>query len=168
MNKEQFLGASLHTGLKFDIKSDLYPYPTLVGIRKACLEFNYHGVYLSFQKDFVGVPVARPLSDLTKPIVHNGETFVPIVELAKMASLKLKWVVTFEDGQCYIGTDVYQKQYTFFYSISEQSFYINSIRDMKHTPYQFKLFQKLIEWHFNIMDESEPFIPVTEEFNPYK
>ena len=27
---------------------------------------------------------------------------------------------------------------------------------------------KLIEWHFNLMDESEPFTPVTNEFNPYK
>ena len=34
--------------------------------------------------------------------------------------------------------------------------------------YQIDLFLKLIEWHFNLMDESEPFISVTEEFNPYK
>jgi hypothetical protein len=28
--------------------------------------------------------IARPLSDLTREITHNGETFVPIVEMAKM------------------------------------------------------------------------------------
>ena len=116
------------------------------------------------------MPILRPL-DLTKEIEHGGEKFVPIVELAKIASSKLKWAVAFKDGQCYIGTDVYQKQYTFFYSVYEQSFYINSIRDMKHTPYQFKLFQKLIEWHFdicNLISKNQAIDINTLETNPYK
>ena len=32
-------------------------------------------------------PILRPMSDLTKEISHKGETFVPIVELAKLLDL---------------------------------------------------------------------------------
>lgn len=150
MNKKEFLGASLHTGLKFDIKSDLYPYPALVGIRKDYLEFNYCGVYLSFQKDFVGVPIVRPLSDLTKPITHNGETFVPIAKLFKMPDSEVDIVSASEECVQFIN-----KRTRCHYS-----FYVATIRLTEALM--------LIEWHFNLMDESEPFIPVTDEFNPYK
>lgn len=64
MNKQLFLAMSLRCGLKFDIQSDLYKYPTLTGIRRDYLEFNYHGTYLSFHNDFIGKPILRPLSDL--------------------------------------------------------------------------------------------------------
>lgn len=46
------------------------------------------------------MPVLRPLSDLTKPITHNGETFVPIERLKSLedyvfgddAFLSLYWM----------------------------------------------------------------------------
>ncbi len=81
MDKQLFLAISLRFGLKFDIKSDLYQYPTLTGIRRDYLEFNYHGTYLSFHKDFIGKPILRPLSDIKKEIEHNGEKFIPSVTL---------------------------------------------------------------------------------------
>jgi len=189
MDKEQFLGASLRTGLKFDIKSDLYPYPTLIGIRKDYLEFNYHGVYLSFQKDFVGVPIARPLSDLNKPITHNGETFVPIIKLLEMeqslgltyATLNMKVTeVSCNKSDKFSTHNVeYTEPYTnmddgiITFSYSEQFRRFGKVmshpyRQPLGVGYQIDLFLKLIEWHFNLMDKSETFIPVTDEFNPYK
>ena len=64
MNKTQFLSMALPHDIKFDIQSDIYKYPVMQGLRKDYIEFNYHGTYLSFHKDFIGKPVLRPLSDL--------------------------------------------------------------------------------------------------------
>jgi hypothetical protein len=33
-------------------------------------------------------PLLRPLSDLTKPITHNGETFVPLLKLGEILGFK--------------------------------------------------------------------------------
>lgn len=81
MNKTQFLSMALPHGIKFDIYSDLYKYPVMQGLRKNYIEFNYHGTYLSFHKDFIGKPILRPLSDIKKEILHNGEKFIPSVTL---------------------------------------------------------------------------------------
>jgi hypothetical protein len=40
----------------------------------------------------LGKPILRPLSDLYKPITHDGEEIIPIMELAKMACPYLNWV----------------------------------------------------------------------------
>lgn len=75
MNKEQFLAMSLPYKLKF-IGSEhsvftmdgFYPPKSL-----HFLETNRYD-YFHFNE----MPILHPLSDLTKPITHNGETFVPI------------------------------------------------------------------------------------------
>jgi hypothetical protein len=37
------------------------------------------------------VPILRPLSDLYRPITHNGKESVPIVELAKIMNPQIDW-----------------------------------------------------------------------------
>ena len=141
MKKEQFLGASLHTGLCVlsDCDFDNNDFDEVVLYKS----HHYNEEFEDFNEiSDIQIPILRPLFDLTKPITHNGETFVPIVELAK------------------IGDTTYDKLI-----ISNLKFDYRFV-NLDYLPVW--IYRKFIEWHFNLMDESEPFIPVTEEFNPYK
>jgi hypothetical protein len=71
------LAPYLPYGLKFSVNSVLYPKITMTGFRELYVYGNYHGTNLSFMYGFVK-PILRPLSDLTKEITHNGQTFVPM------------------------------------------------------------------------------------------
>lgn len=143
MNKQEFLGASLHTGLYVGQHrcGKIEPYP-LYGMKHvrnvdkiSCyIDDKEHGDYQNSWIDGV-TPILRPLSAITKPITHNGETFVPIDMFTPSDAVDIKMAST----NCEL--------------IKFLSFYI---------------IEQLIEWHFNLMDKSEPFIPVTSEFNPYK
>lgn len=178
MNKEQFLCASLHTGLHCE------KYGLIIGIYDLagwCIKYM-DGNFAKNATLSCVIPIARPLSDLAKEIEHNGEKFVPIVELAKIADVNVTdsfkcvsvgnhYGVRFkdEDDEC-----VFYE--IFAYSTETNSFSFQSIegediineRQIGLAQNQLQCFQKLIEWHFDLMDESEPFITVTEEFNPYK
>ena len=140
-------------------------------------------------KEFSNVtPILHPLSDLTKEITHKGETFIPIVELLKMEqSLGLKYArinhnVTKIDTHESSEGNTYQVEYTEPYSNMEDGLIQFSYSEryrrfgkVMFKPYrqalgvgfQFDMFQKLIEWHFNLMDESELFIDVNTIENPY-
>ena len=174
MNKQQFLGVSLHTGLKVKYITDrIKPYSSV----KYEAEFEC-GRYIPIES----TPILRPLSDLIKPITHNGETFVPLVELAKIADMNVTddfkcvehhnaWGARFKDEDdegVFYEILSYSSNTNSFSTQTIQCEDIISERVLEMTFNQLQLFQKLIEWHFNLMDESEPFIPVTEEFNPYK
>jgi len=177
MDKKQFLGVNLLSDLKFidtfrntvhlltgvqtDINSSIY-----------CGGIYSHGVYMSWENC---TPILHHISDLYKSITHNGETFIPIVELARLAYSKLNWNCGIEEDingiKCFLYSKSGKKEYRFLYCESEQSFSTVSIpqNETKYVPYQLQLFQKLISWHFNLMYESEPFIDVNSlPENPYK
>jgi hypothetical protein len=143
MNKIEYIAMSLPYNLKFDIKSELYPYPTLIGIRKDHLEFNYHGSYLSFHKDFSGIPVLRPLSDLNKEM-QDGRTYLQYFEC----------MFDFEsDKTCPIRM------------------YINSGWTTTINELPFEMVIKLVEWHFDIcglIEKGEAIDVTTLEHNPYE
>lgn len=177
MNKKEFLGASLHAGLK--VKN--VDCETILNV----FGFDAFGdVTTQLGKtpiQYISI-IARPLSDLIKPITHNGETFVPLVELAKIADMSVTtdfkcaehhnaWGVRFrnEDDECVFYEILsYSSNTNSFSTQTIKGEDIISERVLKMTYNQLQLFQKLIEWHFNLMNESEPFIPVTNKFNPYK
>jgi len=103
-------------------------------------------------------PIMRPLSQLTEEITHDGETFVPIVELAKMAISEFKkykvWSSDFlkecqiEDN--YISFVFYKITY-----VSDFYIYLNGDRsNLINVTNQELLFQKLYEWHFWTGDQS--------------
>ena len=99
--------------------------------------------YTSNNGDFT--PICRPLSDLTKEIEHNGEKFVPIVELAKMRSSIVENVIP-----------------RAFEAIK---------RDIKSKRLPFDMVLKLIEWKFdiaNLIESGEAIDVNTLETNPYK
>jgi hypothetical protein len=97
-------------------------------------------------------PLLRPLSSLVKEIEVNGERFVPIVELAKLAFFKTEGAelcgnfARLEDG------------YSFHFSNNTDGvcFSCRKGYDGKRwdyncfVPNQLVLFQKLYEWHFDI------------------
>jgi regulatory protein YycH of two-component signal transduction system YycFG len=84
----------------------------------------------------------RPLSDLIKEIEINGEKFVPIVELAKLAYPDLVWEF---DRTRAISEWNNELAYFFFNKNSFFAcFFNNSI------PNQLDLFQRLFEWHFDV------------------
>lgn len=80
------------------------------------------------------LPILRPLSDLTKSITHNGETFVPIEKLKDYYNSlpdsfveKLLWVAW--DGQ-----------FTVF-GLEE---------DPLEVAMPYSMYQKVFEWHFDV------------------
>jgi len=184
MDKKEFLGASLHTGLKvlhFDAnrESEHICKIEILHNEEVTISDGEHEYDLLLD-DLT--PILRPLSAMTKPITHNGKTFVPLVELAKIADMNVTddfkcvehhnaWGVRFkdEDDECVFYEILsYSSNTNSFSTQTIQGEDVISERVLEMTFNQLQLFQKLIEWHFNLMDESEPFIPVTEEFNPYK
>lgn len=177
MNKQQFCAISLPHGLCceiLDYKSDYVgnKYDFIVGINqwskdgKLWSAWTVGGARPALDKI---KPVCHPPSDLTNPITHKGETVVPIIELAKISMIGDK-AERFEitKNKKYI-TVYFENKETFTFSIKFMSFYSTIGNKSQIAPYQLNLFQKLIEWHFNLMDESESFIDVnTLEINPYK
>jgi hypothetical protein len=97
-------------------------------------------------------PILRPLSDLTKEIEHEGESFVPIERLREMFTTRLSFD---ENG--------------FYYHINK-----SAVRGRAHDePFPFNqldAYSYLLKWKLDIhkLIEKGLAIPVTDEFNPYK
>lgn len=89
MNKQQFLAISLLHGL--------YAKRMHFGILKynSVAYSNEFEVHEENPARECCLPVCRPLSDLTKPITHNGETFVPMekIELSQLdPDIVTRWI----------------------------------------------------------------------------
>lgn len=171
MTKQEFISMSLPHDLCIVFKED--------SGRITGLDFFNEEIYILYKKRYEiamplqdVVPIIRPFSDLYKECVqsdyNDGKPFIPIVELAMIASenKSAPWVIT-KDMTC-VYNDRYKDEFRlydgFFHVISDN--YRNSFT---YIPPQFELFQQLIKWHFwHNMKEDEQVIYVTEEFNPYK
>ena len=193
MKKEEFLAFSLPYGLKCKLNNigifnldEEYPEPhneicEITNVLKSNEGFEYeisdgnisYGFIESEEFDII----LHPMSDLTKRIEHNGEKFVPIIELAKIGfdvydNLKIK--VKSEDkisGCIFLDED--NDIIVFVYHYETQSFCAHYHVTMQFISvhYQLKMFQKLIEWHFDIaglIDKGEAIDVNTLEINPYK
>ena len=170
MTKQEFLAMSLPYDVKaidkFGCIWTIHPYKDALDSFKD----NEHLSYENFIKEEVHKLILRPLSDLTKEIEHKGEKFVPIVKLMQIAYEIQDSDITPEK--------IYVKDNLHTVKISDVEFAFdaddNSFISMLHNffsavPKQLELFQKLISWHFNLMDIGEEFIDVnTLEENPYK
>ena len=87
-------------------------------------------------------PLLRPLLDLTKEIEINGEKFVPIVELAKIAYPDLVW--EFDRTR---AISEWKKEPAYFF-FQKNSFFACLFNNA--IPNQIVLFNKLFEWHFDV------------------
>ena len=83
-------------------------------------------------------PILRPLSDLTKEIEHNGEKFVPIETLKRLAKNRNYNCV---EGDYHIKMFELQKEGIFTMKNWLQI-------DINNCPYW--IMQKLFEWHFDV------------------
>ncbi len=106
----------------------------------------------------VGKPILRSLSDLTKEIEHNGEKFVPLLELANISFPKFVNSDRFTLVDNYIDMGY---EYAFLYKMDYMSFVCYTEYNGKSysyacvVPEQYKMFQKLFEWHFNVFNLPE-------------
>lgn len=144
------------------------------GVRKtyAAVHYSYE-----FEPDFEKfTPILRPLSDLTKPIKHKGEKFVPIVELAKIAEESNIKILDYKQKDSVFGVKYISEEgieCVFAFHEEGQVFAIHSINDRLFDicMYQLQLFQQLLKWHFDLFGgiESGEAIDVnTLDINPYK
>ena len=113
-------------------------------------------------------PILFSLEDLTKEITINGETFVPIVELANEFTDD-----SFNDYYLdkFFKTEIVlrEKYSRYYFKIQFKNDKIVGFDNNDTEPPQFDIFQKLLEWKFNIFNLPETeYIKVTEENNPYK
>lgn len=97
----------------------------------------------------------RPLSDLTKPCLQDGK--IPIVELAKLSEgenininkVKSKWDL---HGVKFIDMDGDECVFAFHCKISSFGLHVCDTEEMQLVHKQLQLFQKLLEWHFDLFD----------------
>lgn len=97
----------------------------------------------------------RPLSDLTKPIEHNGEMFVPIKELCNLYGAKFD--KPYQNNMC-AG---------FIYGFAAHD--VLNLKNIEKN--EFWKIHKLIEWHFDIVgliEKGEAIDVNTLPKNPYK
>lgn len=171
MNKKEFLGASWPHGLMLKVDTTDWFEKREPFIAKLIGLFDFENLTVKYLDQFDATYtdnagkfklILHPL-DLTKEIEHKGEKFIPIVELAKLAGHK--YAELSESKDCAkVGRDERFCYDNGFYL--ENKYVMNKVYPLVH---QFKLSLKLIEWHFNLMDEGEEFIDVnTLLVNPYK
>ena len=162
MNKQEFLAMSLPFELKMWNKSEPYKVYEMDGFFPPNA-IHYKETNRSDYFYFETKPILRTLSDLTKEIEHKGEKFVPIVKLAEFVNSCRKWKLS-SSGLYAISEN---GDMDFEYDDGYNCFLFNNSAQLD----QFKLFKKLIEWHFDIAN----LIPVGEaidintlSINPYK
>ena len=138
MTKQEFLAMSLPYGINILWRD---------GER---VLLDTRNIRFIFQNDEFTKPILYPLSDLTKPIEHKGEKFVPIDRF--LEDIVREW------NMCNIN-----------YPNDAKGLYGDIIKNI--TSCEFWIIQKLIEWHFDIADllsKGEAINVNTLEENPYK
>ncbi|AGO47431.1 hypothetical protein Phi19:3_gp027 [Cellulophaga phage phi19:3] len=119
-------------------------------------------------------PILRPLSDLTKEITINGETFIPLIEIAKSYDFEINGEDTiFEDGKIKSfqlledpndSEQPIDNEIQFYIDVSKAinsddilihktwSDEIGSAYGNQSIPFDYQEMCKLLEWHFDVFD----------------
>lgn len=170
MTKKEFLAMSLPYGLKLFNKNcehkRIYEMDGLFTPNAVhCKETN--------RVDYFHceiMPILRPLSDLVREIEHNGEKFVPLLELVKIVFDYPFSVLYYSKTNVFYT--IHCKECEFKYNSDGYGFtlYDNDLQEYRPFSFQLNLFQKLIEWHFDIADlisTGEAIDVNILEINPY-
>ena len=146
MTKQEFLAASVLYNLKCVVKD--------MGVLTLQEMGKYHmsiGHILISDLSLI-TPIVHPIKDLIVPIHHNGETFIPLFELAKLTfSDYSKEDFSYEHHENNtIMLIITPDQSILGYDLNTFSFFA-AIQGKACSPvHQLTLFQKLLEWHFDI------------------
>jgi hypothetical protein len=167
MNKE-FLAIGACNGLltQFNLQDVYSSYPDETSIKEATI----NNLYFIFE---FCTPICFPLSLLTKPIQIKGYgdmPFVPIIELAKICKVSLKLVGEWVIDE-HLAQNCARLQDNYFWYNGDSFLYSILTEQKEHKMIvhnQQELFMQLHKWHFAIGLEEGEYIPVTNEFNPYK
>lgn len=122
--------------------------------------------------------VAYPLSDLTKPIQHNGEEFVPIQELFQIAYESIygyrfegeydKDELLVEHLALKCSETVLEKEYNYGFTVELPNQFLFSHNGDHLTIPNFTIHKKLYEWHFAVDIPDHLWTDVNTIDNPYK
>ena len=124
-----------------------------LGLMSVCQEYN-------------GKPILRPISDLYRPITHNGKDIVPICELARISKPFISW--EWSDGSDYVYDN---RDYTFHYYEEHRCFIFQKGNDANVVPNQYQLFDYLHELKIDYRGLIDAGLSVdvnTLDVNPYK
>lgn len=97
--------------------------------------------------------IVRSLSDLTKEITHNGETFVPMEKLCNDFCGRTPCNAEFGTTKILMHADNGSAlKWWFVYHRNKMTFELSDDnKDMTtHVLPQYQMFQKLHEWHFDV------------------
>lgn len=169
MTKQEFLAFSLPYGLKLFNKNcehkRMYEMDGLFTPNAVhCKETN--------RVDYFHceiMPILRPLSDLTKEIEHNGEKFIPALELVKLEERYNNW----KDIAPTIPYDIkiINKPFGKVLKVSKVEHWVIylSLNEIERAKYY--IVSQLIKWKFdiaNLIPKGEAIDVNTLEINPYK
>lgn len=169
MNKKEFMAMSI-------------PYELLMYKEVKTHLALRHGNYNTIVDNEGRVPILHPLSDLTKEIEHNGEKFVPIVELARIAlpfANHKEFNIINGDHGFGVNFESFSENkrtitFQYFKNNSIQAYSFDSKgKNTKYTAITdvVSIIQKLIEYHFDIaglIKKGEAIDVNTFPENPYK
>lgn len=112
--------------------------------------------------------ILRPLSDLTKEITIDRETFIPLVELAKLADCHFKSIpivreiIQFEEMECNVIQVHYVDNRCEYFEMSwgvddekltgKNDGYSFTLGECNAIHNSYTIYQKLFEWHFDIFN----------------
>ncbi|MDR0692565.1 MAG: hypothetical protein LBF69_05965 [Prevotellaceae bacterium] len=113
------------------------------------------------------IPILRPLSDLYRPITHNGEEIIPIVECAKISFPNINWnfihkYAYFEMGKSKWGYFEYIEHFRPGFSISFNNGYVENYYQLFDYLHALKIDYR------GLIDEGLAVDANKLEINPYK
>jgi hypothetical protein len=112
-------------------------------------------------------PILRPLSDLYKPIIHNGKEIIPIVECAKITHPKYTWRLVSSEDRQFAQSDI-----ALWFNYNKNKFFFTGLySNMNACLNQVQLFDFLNELKIDYRGLIDAGLAVSVydlENNPYK
>ena len=117
-------------------------------------------------------PILRPATDLYKPIIHKRKEIVPIVELAKIATLchGAEWRYKVDKKMAHFFDEIIPLSVQFLYDETSKRFYYRENGEYRIPYNQYQLFDYLHELKIDYRGLIDAGLAISVhdlEFNPY-
>ena len=104
-------------------------------------------------------PILRPLSDLTKEIEVNGEKFISAISLARFVdnghNHADSLIKNYGTNHIRVYTDKCDDVESVDFKIIVNDFFILKCNESIQCPTYLRIYNKLLEWHFNVFNLPE-------------